>query len=244
MLHAFAETQESRSILDIQPVDVLRWVQSRYSHPESQVIRFGELTAIVIERYDRLLQNDRFLRIHQEDACQALAIHPARKYQSDSGPGITELMDLLNRSSNPVEDRRRFMDTLVFNYLILGTDAHAKNFSLLLGKAGQVRLARLYDIASLLPYSTQRKEQRFAMKIGGYYKDAQIRPRHFEKLARACQFPFTQLRESVQQMSTRTMECVPKLASELEEQGVSHPAITRLVSSLEERVSQIRAAFA
>ncbi len=48
---------------------------------------------------------------------------------------------------------RRFADALIWNWLIAGTDAHAKNYSLLLA-GDQVRLAPLYDIASALPYPT------------------------------------------------------------------------------------------
>ena len=62
----------------------------------------------------------------------------------------------------------RFADALIWNWLIAGTDAHAKNYSLLLA-GGQVRLAPLYDIASALPYGTHERKLRFAMKIGGDY---------------------------------------------------------------------------
>jgi serine/threonine-protein kinase HipA len=41
----------------------------------------------------------------------------------------------------------RFFDALMVNWLICGTDAHAKNYSLLLA-GRQVRLAPLYDVAS------------------------------------------------------------------------------------------------
>ena len=64
---------------------------------------------------------------------------------------------------------RRFADALIWNWLIAGTDAHAKNYSLLLAD-NQVRLAPLYDIASALPYGTHEKKLRFAMKIGGDYR--------------------------------------------------------------------------
>ncbi|HEY6426102.1 MAG TPA: HipA domain-containing protein, partial [Acidimicrobiales bacterium] len=53
-------------------------------------------------------------------------------------------------------------------WLIAGTDAHAKNYSLLLAN-DQVRLAPLYDIASALPYGVHEKTLRLAMKIGGDY---------------------------------------------------------------------------
>jgi len=59
----------------------------------------------------------------------------------------------------------RFADALIWNWLIAGTDAHAKNYSLL---PPRTRCAWLpYDIASALPYGTHEKKLRFAMKIGG-----------------------------------------------------------------------------
>jgi serine/threonine-protein kinase HipA len=61
----------------------------------------------------------------------------------------------------------RFADALIWNWLIAGTDAHAKNYSLLLGP--EVRLAPLYDIASALPYGTHEKKLRLAMKVGDEY---------------------------------------------------------------------------
>jgi serine/threonine-protein kinase HipA len=59
-----------------------------------------------------------------------------------------------------------FADALIWNWLIAGTDGHAKNYSLLLA-GDQVRFAPLYDIASALPYGTHEKKLRLAMKIGG-----------------------------------------------------------------------------
>jgi serine/threonine-protein kinase HipA len=63
---------------------------------------------------------------------------------------------------------RRFADALIWNWLIAGTDAHAKNYSVLLA-GNQVRLAPLYDIASALPYGTHERRLRLAMKIGTSY---------------------------------------------------------------------------
>ena len=59
-----------------------------------------------------------------------------------------------------------FVDALAFNWLIGGTDAHAKNYSMLLGGA-QVRLAPLYDVASSLPYDDMFVPKlKMAMRIG------------------------------------------------------------------------------
>ena len=59
----------------------------------------------------------------------------------------------------------RFLDAVAFNYLVGGTDAHAKNFALLLVR-DQVRLAPLYDLNSFLPYNESRPHVTLAMSIG------------------------------------------------------------------------------
>ena len=46
-------------------------------------------------------------------------------------------------SGRPQEDVQRFVDAPAFNWLIAGTDAHAKNYSLLIGAVGRARLAPL-----------------------------------------------------------------------------------------------------
>lgn len=72
---------------------------------------------------------------------------------------------------------------LALNWLIGGTDAHAKNYSVLIGSGGRARLAPLYDVASMLPYDFDFKKLRLAMKIGGKYLINDITLRQWNKLA-------------------------------------------------------------
>lgn len=209
----------------------------------SEVLRFGEEAAIAVERYARVIIKGQLPRVHQEDSCQALGVHPANKYQNDGGPDMVKLMELMNRSSQPVHDRRRLMEALVYNYLVLGTDAHAKNYSLLLGRNGEVRLARLYDIASFLPYTSRRKDCRFAMKIGSYYKDAQIQKRHFERTARACEFSSSEMVQLVRDQATRLPDAAAEVLHVMEDQGVAHPILKMLVEGLLLRVKTVLEEF-
>jgi serine/threonine-protein kinase HipA len=144
---------------------------------------------IVVERYDRLpppAGASIVQRIHQEDLCQALGLMPGKKYQEDGGPGIAQVVTLLRRvSSNPVVDVDRFLRANMFNWLIGGTDAHAKNYSLLIGAGDEVRLAPLYDLSSELPYP-ELIAQRVAMKIGDHYDLRRVGLADWRKLARAC----------------------------------------------------------
>jgi serine/threonine-protein kinase HipA len=131
---------------------------------------------LISHRYDRIRDSTgRWRRLHQEDICQALSIPPSKKYQSDGGPGLREIGDLLLASGSGKERRenlRRMFDYVVFNVAIAATDAHAKNFSVLLS-ARAVRLAPLYDVASILPYD-QEPGLRSAMKIGSTWEMAAV----------------------------------------------------------------------
>ena len=141
----------------------------------SSIQTFGDQRAIVIERYDRIRSGgiDTLLRIHQEDFCQALSVDPSLKYEADGGPGVSQMLQHLHAAVPPSEAASasvRILDAVIWNWLIGGTDAHAKNYSLLL-TADQVRLAPFYDIASMLPYQHSHiKKLRLAMRIGGSYQ--------------------------------------------------------------------------
>lgn len=133
---------------------------------------FGDQTALVVTRYDRQwLATNEYGRIHQEDMCQAFGIGPAYKYQNEGGPTPAQIADLL-WSTMPAREAgfavRRFADALIWNWVIGGTDAHAKNYSLLLS-GSQVELAPMYDVASVLPYDHDEHKAKMAMKIGGEY---------------------------------------------------------------------------
>lgn len=136
----------------------------------ADLIDLDDIRAVVSTRYDRARDaTGRVHRLHQEDLCQALSIHPSLKYQADGGPGVGEIADLLGTLE--LEDqqtcRERFFAGLFFNVLIGGTDAHAKNYSLLL-HGSRVLLAPLYDLTSAAAYFTADQRLESAMKIGNH----------------------------------------------------------------------------
>ncbi len=138
----------------------------------STIGQFADETAVVITRYDRIWDAEKqIVRVHQEDLGQALGVPPTAKYQNEGGPTPARIARLFRDAMTPQageEAARRFADALIWNWLIAGTDAHAKNYSVLLA-GNQVRLAPLYDIASALPYGTHERKLRLAMKIGSSY---------------------------------------------------------------------------
>jgi serine/threonine-protein kinase HipA len=153
---------------------------------DAAIKTFGKTAALVIERFDRRWTRDgRLLRLPQEDCCQALSVPPSRKYQSDGGPGIKQILDLLMGSDTPDEDRRTVLKAQILFWLIGATDGHAKNFSIFLGPGGSYRLTPLYDILSAQPSletrQIQRKQMKLAMAVGAtnHYRIEGIQSRHF-----------------------------------------------------------------
>jgi serine/threonine-protein kinase HipA len=207
--------------------------------PNSSVQHFADETAIVVERYDRVRSDGRWARIHQEDMCQALGLHPTRKYESDGGPGARTIAELLReQSSNPEEDVQSFVDANIFNWLIAGTDAHAKNYALLLGGGGAVRLAPLYDLASILPYQTVDVQKvKLAMKIGGEYRLRYIGLRNWKKFAVDLRLREDWLIGRIRAMAGSLPDHAATIQNELEAAGLLHGTITRLARRLKARAS-------
>jgi serine/threonine-protein kinase HipA len=143
----------------------------------SELQRIGEWDVFVAERYDRAIVNRAWRRLHQEDLCQALSVLPAKKYQhGDGGPGVAHVARLIQ--SLPLASDRRatgeaFYRALVFNVVAGCTDAHAKNYSLMLDRRS-VRLAPLYDLLSYAAYWDGSARIESAMSVGGEYSLARI----------------------------------------------------------------------
>lgn len=138
---------------------------------DTSVMTFGAERAIVVTRYDRRQAGDQWIRVHQEDLCQALAVPPERKYERDGGPGLARIAALFRKvlpASAVEHDIMRFADGVAWNWILAGTDAHAKNYSILLSGRG-ARLAPLYDITSGLPYWRDH-DLAMAMKLDDGYE--------------------------------------------------------------------------
>jgi serine/threonine-protein kinase HipA len=205
----------------------------------TRVQTFADESAIVVERYDRRFVDGQLVRIHQEDLCQALGVHPDRKYQRDGGPSPGDIANLLRNVMPPRQAELevwRFFDALVWNWLVAGTDAHAKNYSLLLSGTG-VRLAPLYDIASALPYGTHERKLRFAMKIGGDYRVYTER-NTWDKAAQELGLNVESALERVVILAERAPDAFADSARAPEVAALGRPVPARFVDLVADRVTR------
>lgn len=189
---------------------------------EAEIRAFGETAALVVRRFDRRWRRDgRLLRLPQEDFCQALSVPPARKYQSEGGPGLGQILDLLKGSDRPAEDRVTVLEAQILFWLIGATDGHAKNFSLFLGPGGSYRLTPLYDVLTAQPSldAGQIRKNRFklAMSVGRsrHYRIDEIARRHFEETGREAGLPRSLGRLAIERMADMVEEALAEVENVL-----------------------------
>jgi serine/threonine-protein kinase HipA len=187
---------------------------------------FGSKKVLVVERFDRRLSaNGKFwLRLPQEDFCQATGTAPAFKYENEGGPGIRRIATILHSSQNAAEDLRLFLRAQVVFWLLAAIDGHAKNFSLFLLPGGAYRLTPLYDILSAHPVLGHREGQfapekvKMSMAVEGksrHYRWAEIRACHWLETGKRCGVPdmpalLAELVETTPAVLDRVASALPK----------------------------------
>ncbi len=195
----------------------------------SEVRRFEDEPAIIVERYDRLRRAGSIRRLHQEDMCQVLGIPPTRKYQNEGGPGCAELSEAIRtHSGEPGDDAWTFARAIMLNWIIGGTDAHARNFSMLIGAAGRARLAPLYDMASTLPYGFDPMKLKMATRIGGKYRLEEVRSRHWATFATHVRLPPAEVLAMGISMAETVPAAFGRTVADARASGLDHPVLQRL----------------
>ncbi|ATE59336.1 type II toxin-antitoxin system HipA family toxin [Thauera sinica] len=158
-----------------------------------QIQRFGEQKVLVVERFDRRLasSNDYWLRLPQEDFCQATGTPPHLKYEADGGPGLLDIARILHGSESREADLATLLKAQLLFWMLAATDGHAKNFSIFLLAGGRYRLTPLYDVLSAWPVAGSGPNHLDYHKLAlrgknAHYRLRDIQRRHFNEAARRC----------------------------------------------------------
>ena len=164
---------------------------------QCEIAQFGRYKVLVVERFDRRLSADGrwWIRLPQEDMCQATGTPASGKYEADGGPGMRQIADLLLGSTQPDIDRSEFLRAQLVFWLLCAIDGHAKNFSVSLEAGGRFRLTPLYDVLSAYPVlgnaagKLSPKKVKMAMAVEGtsrHYKWNDMQPRHWLETGKRC----------------------------------------------------------
>ncbi|MGI2801151.1 type II toxin-antitoxin system HipA family toxin [Photobacterium damselae] len=215
-----------------------------FAVPNVNIIQTDNIKALAVERFDRRWTKDRagLLRLPQEDICQVFGMPSSIKYESQGGPGIAQIMELLMGSSNALEDRYNFMRFQVFQWLIGATDGHAKNFSIYIDKGGSYRLTPFYDILSAYPLLGGKglniRKLKLAMGLkatkGKKYEISKILPRHFLDTAKDVNFNQDTMQEIIDEMKDALPKAMLQVSATLPKGFPEH-----IVSSIFENTQKI-----
>jgi serine/threonine-protein kinase HipA len=176
---------------------------------DAEIADFGGRKVLVVTRFDRrwigadaAAANKRgftpgsrvwIARLPQEDFCQATGRPPTRKYETDGGPGIADILQILASSEHAEHDRLQFVLAQLAFWLLAAIDGHAKNFSIQHRAAGAFSMTPLYDVLSAWPVignganQTAVQNVKLAMSVRGrskHYLLREIQSRHWHALAR------------------------------------------------------------
>lgn len=197
----------------------------------------GERYYLLVTRYDRRqASNGRWLRIHQEDFCQALGKPPSAKYEKNQlkikGPKLEDMFSLIRRHLD-TESLLRFLDAVIFNLLICNTDAHAKNFSILL-LPQRASLAPLYDL--MCANCWDGITPNMAQSIAGQTKGTHVHGRHWQRMARDCGLNPAQTLVRVQTLTELVLARLPMAVARVAALPAGpHPMLPNFADAIERR---------
>ncbi|GAA4324208.1 type II toxin-antitoxin system HipA family toxin [Pigmentiphaga soli] len=148
-----------------------------------EILAFGAVKALAVERFDRQLHSSGrwWMRLPQEDFCQATDTPSHLKYENQGGPGMLEIARILGHSTQAEKDQADFFAAQVLFWMLAATDGHAKNFSLHIHPQGRYSMTPLYDVLSIWPVEgdgggqVSRFEAKLAMAFRGRHKHYGLR---------------------------------------------------------------------
>ena len=204
------------------------------------ILPAGARRAIAVLRYDRRIGRSGALqRVHQEDFAQANGVPPGRKYERGTvrGPDLATLL-ATGRILEP-GDKLALLDQLIFNILAANTDAHAKNYSLLLPLNAGPRLAPLYDVSTVLPWPDVVQD--FAQNIAGKKrKPGDVAARHWDAISRTSGYRPGDVRGRVQELVDAIVAArVPVTAAVASLPGASAGYVEQAADLIEENALRV-----
>lgn len=210
--------------------------------------RFGSQKVLVVERFDRQLHSSGkyWLRLVQEDFCQATATPSSTKYERDGGPGFLDIARILRGSVNRDDDLACLLKAQLLFWMLAATDGHAKNFSIRILTQGRFQLTPLYDVLSIWPIMGEGHNKiswhnaRLAMSVRGknkHYLLKDIRRRHFNDMAAQSGFG-----ETAEPLIKRILAATPAVISSVQQdlpKGFPQHVLDTILKGLSKSAKQL-----
>ncbi|PHS35628.1 MAG: phosphatidylinositol kinase, partial [Robiginitomaculum sp.] len=143
-------------------------------------------------------------------------------------------------STRPAADSLRFLERVIFNYLIGNADAHGKNYSLLYTNT-KPQLAPAYDLLCTRVYP--ELSIRMAMKIGKKYKPNDVFIWHWNRLVPDTKSAHKNLGNQLTKMADNCVGKSKTLHAKFESQGIKSEIFGDIIAVIKSRANHINGGF-
>lgn len=192
-------------------------------------------TALLVRRFDRHVDSTGAMtRLAQEDACQVLAVYPARKYRVRTEDVITTLAGTCERGGGSrTVAALRLLRLVAFSYLIGNGDLHGKNFSIRRHPSEGWEVTPAYDLVCTQPYLSWRDP----MALDLYGRANRLTRPHL--VAAGQRWGLRQ--RAVERMLDRLCARAEPWVDRIDEIGFDAPGADRIRTLIAERLTELRA---
>jgi len=161
------------------------------------------------------------VRIHQEDACQALGLPSNRKYADEripkgDSPTYRAMADLLEHyAADQLAEKKELLKQMTVNVALGNWDAHAKNTSFLYANDGTPTVSPMYDVLPIV--DVEQRITLLSLRIAGTRDPARITGKSL--VEEACSWGM-----SANEAQQTVEECLSNLLEGLKEAREAYPA--------------------
>ncbi|MBQ0033393.1 MAG: type II toxin-antitoxin system HipA family toxin [bacterium] len=203
---------------------------------ESGILKVKSAPYYWTKRFDRVEADDGVRRLHQEDFCQMMGYFAEQKYEFEGGPSLVRCLRFLRTSRVGAAGMLRFLDYILFGYLIGNADAHGKNYAILYN-GSRIEIAPQYDLMSTMAYPELADQS--AMRIGGAEAFSKVRRDNFRLMAEKSEIDARLVFSRLDDMSERIQTAATELAVEMSDEGNPSPVYARIGEVIREQAERV-----
>ena len=216
-----------------------------------EILKLDSELVLLVERFDRLLQNSEVKRLHLIDGCQLLDLPPSYKYERNFGSGrdvkhirdgasFAKLFSAVGNTKIPAVSKLKLLDWALFNLLIGNSDAHGKNVSFFVSKNG-IELAPFYDIISTI--IIENIEHDLAMAFGDEFDIDNVLYYDLECFGKDIGLPITLIKNRMQNMIKKIESKLDRVDFNIELKKEESEFANRLKDAIRKRVLKMKEFF-
>ena len=207
------------------------------SAAESGILEVKGSSYYWTKRFDRIASAESVRRLHQEDFCQMMGYPAEEKYEFEGGPSLVRCLRFLRASRVGAAGMLRFLDYILFGYLIGNADAHGKNYAILYN-GPRVEVAPQYDLMSTVAYP--ELGDRPAMRIGGADSFRDVGRESFRAMAQKAEIDPRLVLDRLDDMSERIQAAAAELAEEMSDEGHPSPIYARIGEVISGQIARVK----